>query len=946
LAVFPFDSIDIGGSASVKFVGSRPIALASKGDIFITPTLSVSAPYSGALSNSAVAGPGGYAGNFASAVFNNNNTGTTYREALGLVGNGSGPGGGFSAAYSNGNVLLFPQSEANLVAIATGGGFGGAASSRTQSLSNQQYLTASGGGAYGNLLSSVEGGSGGASAWGMSDNGGLGTFVIGSGGGGGGALAIVANGAVNVNSIEANGASPGYNSGYGLAPGAGGAGGGILLSGSSISFSSLNASGTGGGRIALLGTSSFSFANPVSGASVNGSNQGVITLSPQTFIATDNRVLDGSLLVKPGGGLAPTYEAEVRRNLTVSSGATVTLGKNQPLDKLVGPGGVSTAQLQIDSGGVFDTGNFSQRLGTLLGSGELRLSDGGRITVDGVGGYASAITGTGTLAISPGGTFSAGIGLAPWKGTAEVGGTLHVTFGAFNARVVNVGNAATLQLGLYAGPVDLGGDLSGFRGTIQIPEGTVRVAQPGALDTKSRVVIGDIGGPRLELNATSATIGSLDSSNVSAAIDLGGNLVGNSLYLGADDSNGTFAGTITGIGSNTGVTKIGTGAQTLSGPLTYLGPTIAREGRLTIAYPMDPGGPNGNVRVESAGELRVQASVQRPIAGVGAASVISINTQAAVSLGSATSYLGFSNQGELRVGVGDVTINSAGSARLGGLTTMGGFTGPFFNIPTPGAISVPNGAIVDFGEAITGYGTINSPNALAKRVVVNGAAQGNSAANPLTFTGYVKGTGSFDNVTFTGTFSPGLSPAIVSGSNITLAPSSTLEIELGGNSPGSGYDKLDVSGTLTLGGALVVKLINGYVPTVGDTFDFLDWGVLSGTFSSVTLPNLGPNFAWNASQIYSSAPLKLTYAGDFDFDGDVDGADLLVWQRGGSPTPGSPGDLASWKTNFGASAATATVNSVPEPAGWATMTCLLAIFRRAAIARRFAPGRGRGQGAT
>jgi uncharacterized protein (TIGR03382 family) len=53
--------------------------------------------------------------------------------------------------------------------------------------------------------------------------------------------------------------------------------------------------------------------------------------------------------------------------------------------------------------------------------------------------------------------------------------------------------------------------------------------------------------------------------------------------------------------------------------------------------------------------------------------------------------------------------------------------------------------------------------------------------------------------------------------------------------------------------------------------------------------------------------------GDFDNDGDVDGRDFLVWQRGGSPNPLSPGDLSAWQTNYGTSPLVA-LNAVPEPA--------------------------------
>jgi hypothetical protein len=68
----------------------------------------------------------------------------------------------------------------------------------------------------------------------------------------------------------------------------------------------------------------------------------------------------------------------------------------------------------------------------------------------------------------------------------------------------------------------------------------------------------------------------------------------------------------------------------------------------------------------------------------------------------------------------------------------------------------------------------------------------------------------------------------------------------------------------------------------------------------------------------SSGP---TSTRDFDADGDVDGRDFLVWQRGGSPTPLSAGDLADWQGSYGVgslkavstAAEAASPVSVPEP---------------------------------
>jgi len=61
---------------------------------------------------------------------------------------------------------------------------------------------------------------------------------------------------------------------------------------------------------------------------------------------------------------------------------------------------------------------------------------------------------------------------------------------------------------------------------------------------------------------------------------------------------------------------------------------------------------------------------------------------------------------------------------------------------------------------------------------------------------------------------------------------------------------------------------------------------------------------------------ELTQPGDFDLDGDVDGNDFLLWQRGDSPLPLSASDLADWKANHGAVAnpAIAASTTVPEPA--------------------------------
>jgi len=78
-------------------------------------------------------------------------------------------------------------------------------------------------------------------------------------------------------------------------------------------------------------------------------------------------------------------------------------------------------------------------------------------------------------------------------------------------------------------------------------------------------------------------------------------------------------------------------------------------------------------------------------------------------------------------------------------------------------------------------------------------------------------------------------------------------------------------------------------------------------------------------------------AGDFDVDGDVDGRDFLVWQRGGSPLPNSSSDLATWQANYGTIAnLTATLTAVPEPstAGMALIGTTAMLLSGARSAKR------------
>lgn len=72
--------------------------------------------------------------------------------------------------------------------------------------------------------------------------------------------------------------------------------------------------------------------------------------------------------------------------------------------------------------------------------------------------------------------------------------------------------------------------------------------------------------------------------------------------------------------------------------------------------------------------------------------------------------------------------------------------------------------------------------------------------------------------------------------------------------------------------------------------------------------------------------------GDFDGDLDVDGADLVEWQRG-FPAVFDDADLGGWQANLGATSAGAAVRGVPEPSS-ATMAAGVAAAWMASCRRR------------
>jgi len=90
-----------------------------------------------------------------------------------------------------------------------------------------------------------------------------------------------------------------------------------------------------------------------------------------------------------------------------------------------------------------------------------------------------------------------------------------------------------------------------------------------------------------------------------------------------------------------------------------------------------------------------------------------------------------------------------------------------------------------------------------------------------------------------GTLYTGASPGILTvagGNNYQQAASGTLVMELSGNSAGTQYSQLAVTGAASLAGGLQLRLLDGFMPQPGDTFQLLTCAARTGTFTGLSGP--------------------------------------------------------------------------------------------------------------
>jgi hypothetical protein len=237
---------------------------------------------------------------------------------------------------------------------------------------------------------------------------------------------------------------------------------------------------------------------------------------------------------------------------------------------------------------------------------------------------------------------------------------------------------------------------------------------------------------------------------------------------------------------------------------------------------------NTSVTNVSAGSLTnvggvVDVSGNTSATGIDLGSLAS--TAGSVDVSDNTAATGI-NLGSLTSTEGNVDVSgntSASGIDLGSLSSVGGDVTITSNAPNAEVNLV---SLCEFGDGTNATtmtlegGTFAFTNCLT--IGTNGT---------LSVSGTVDGT-----VTNAGTIAPGTSPGRFDlTGNLVLTPSSRLRLELGGFAPGQ-FDVIHAAGSVTLGGALGVSLINPFASlmTNGAAFTLLTAGSpLAGAFANV-----------------------------------------------------------------------------------------------------------------
>ena len=497
------------------------------------------------------------------------------------------------------------------------------------------------------------------------------------------------------------------------------------------------------------------------------------------------------------GGLEVAGNAILKGTGVVTGGTGQLLASNTPPATLInqttfqGGGTMGDSGLTITNQGTINANDVSSNL----------ITAGNPITNSSL----MEATGGGTLEIrntvnNTGATIEGQTGSAVLLNTGTInGGTLATT----GTGVINSENAVldgTVNLVTNAGLLKASGFNLNLKGAIN-NTGTIALGKTGgcvALEAPTTLT----GSGKVTMTSANCIFGySATNTLTNQSTIEGGGSIGDSNPVGITNSGTILANSTSPLTivpdatlgfTNTGKLTVNKGSVlNIAGLFNNFSGTTLTAGTYSVTGTLEF--QTANIATNAASITLTGATAQilnsstntSALAGLAAnATTGSLSLQSGQVLTTATN---FSNAGKTTIGAGS------------GFSVGGSYTQTAGTTTVDGTLTAPKGLILQKGSLL-GKGTLAA--AVTSSALIT---PGDSSTKPAMFAV----TGSY-----------------------TQNSKAALNISIGGTSAGS-YGQVAVSNGVSLGGTLSIKLINGFVPTIGDTFKVVTGSALTGTFSTV-----------------------------------------------------------------------------------------------------------------
>jgi YVTN family beta-propeller protein len=625
------------------------------------------------------------------------------------------------------------------------------------------------------------------------------------------------------------------------------------------------------------------YLGSMSSVTLDGSTLGMLTINGIFTVSNNEEVvllgtINNTGLISVISNNANTF-ITFSSTVTLTGGGTVTLSQaisnGQPILRNVdngalinvnnliqGSGQIGNNDLPItnQSGGVIDAnGTFPLQLnnGTVTNLGLLEATSGGTLTVN-----VLVINKTSTI-------LSTGAGSAiQLLGGADIqGGTITSAAGAYFGSMSSV----TLD-GSTQGTLTISGTFTVSNNQELVLLGTINnTGLISVLSNNANTFI-TFSGPVTLTGSGTVTltqaisngqpilrnIGNGAVTNVNNLIQGSGQIGNNGLLItnqagGVINANGAFP-----LQFNSGtVTNLGLAEATAGGTLQVYVTVVNKGGTLlatgsTSAVQFDGGSDIQGGTISSASGAYLGCMNTTTLDGSTAQGAVTITGTYTVSNGEETVLLGTINNTGLISVLSDnantfLTFNAAVTLTGNGTITMS----QAISNGQPILRNIGNGAVTNVNNLIQGSGQLGN-NGL---VVINGPAGTISAngAYPLNLT-----SATFTNQGLFVDDGPS-NPGVVTTTGYTQASTGRFEVAiggLGGPAAGSQYSQLQNTGTATLAGELDVVLIDGFVPSVGNSFTIITSGSIVGQFTTINSSALPIGMVWSAT--YNATSVVLT----------------------------------------------------------------------------------------